>query len=150
MNNTSAPAVRYRVRRSWAAMITGITAVSAVAGGVGLATGTVDMGATITARLPWHSTVLAGMALLVVVAVPMAWACFLAAWNRPGQDVAVITAGALLVGWIAVEVAVIREFSWLQAVFAVIGLVVLLTGLLMRRPAEHRPVSRPRARRSGR
>jgi hypothetical protein len=114
------------VRRTWLALLTGLTAVSAAAGAIGLATGTSDPGDAITARLPWHSVVLAGFALLVVVAAPMAVASWLAAREHRAYPVAAAGAGALLVGWIALEIAVIREFSWLQVVFTVVGVAVLV------------------------
>jgi hypothetical protein len=118
-----------RVTRSLLALLTGLTAVSAVAGGVGLASGAVDMGATITQRFPWHSALLAGLALLVVVGAPMALTSMLAFRNQHGQQTAAVVAGALLIGWIVVEIAVVREFNWLQVVFGVDGLVVFLAGL---------------------
>lgn len=113
------------VRRTWLALLTGLTAVSATAGAIGLATGASDPGDVVTARLPWHSVLFAGLALLAVVAVPMAVASFLTARDRDIHPVAAAVAGALLVGWIAVEIAVIREFNWLQVVFALVGIAVL-------------------------
>jgi hypothetical protein len=46
----------------------------------------------------------------------------------PAGVIAMI-AGSLLVGWIVVQLAVIRTFSWLQPVMAAAGVVVLLSGL---------------------
>lgn len=139
MTNKTAPepqvAARDRAERAWLTMITGVTTVAAVAGAVGLATGTVDLGDTVVSRLPWHSEPFAALALAVVVAVPMGAAAFLSGQDRPHQGTVSLAAGALLVGWIGVEAAVIRTFSWLQVVFVVVGLVVLVLG--RRRRARH-------------
>lgn len=53
------------------AALTGIIALSAYAGIVGLVGGTISFDETINARLLYQSLFLAGMALLLVVAVPM-------------------------------------------------------------------------------
>ncbi len=55
------------------------------------------MGATVNDRIPLHSTLFGGLALVLVVAVHMA--------------VAADLAGALLIGWIAIQVLIIRTFS---------------------------------------
>ncbi len=54
---------------------------------------------------------------------------------RPGA--AEIAAGALLVGWIVVEIAFIRELSFLQPCFALVGVVFVVIGRRLRTP---RPV----------
>jgi hypothetical protein len=113
-----------RATRVSLASLTGLTAVSAVAGAVGLTTGTSNPGAMV-ARLPFHSVVFAGVALAVVVAGPMATASWLAARTRRGYPMAGMVAGLLLIGWLVVEIVVIREFSWLQVVFVAVGVAVL-------------------------
>lgn len=127
-------------RRTWLALLTGLTAVAGAAGAVGLATGSSDPGAVVLTRLPFHSTVFAGVALAVVVAVPMALASYLTATARPGGLLAGATAGLLLLGWLAVEIAVIREFSWLQIGFAGVGLAVLSLAVPLLRAGK--PVAR--------
>ena len=117
-----------RAARTWLIMISGWTAVLATGGAVGLATGTM-LDPVSTARLPWHSAGTAATALLVVVAAPMAIVAVLAQRRHPAYRTAAVVAGCLLIAWIAVEIAFIRELSWLQAVFAVVGIVVLLLGL---------------------
>jgi hypothetical protein len=109
--------------------------LAAVAGAIGLAGGGIDPGPEITSRIPAASPVLAGVALGVVVAVPMG-ATAVAGWRRsPWTADLAILAGGALVGWIAVEVAVIRSFSWLQPACAAYGAVVLALGLRLRRAA---------------
>jgi len=119
----TAPSRADLVARCWLAPLAGLTAVSAMAGAVGLATGAVDLGADAADRLPRRSLPFAAVALAVVVGLPMAVAAFLAGRGHPGRGIAAVLAGVLLVGWILVEVAIIRELSWLQVLFAAVGLV---------------------------
>ncbi|HUY29972.1 MAG TPA: hypothetical protein VMV02_03130 [Acidimicrobiales bacterium] len=106
----------------------GLIAVGGIAGSVGLAANSLDLGAEINGRLPFDSPVFAGGALFVIVGVPMTVAAR-AAWlgHERHADLA-MGAGALLTGWIVVEVAVIRSFSWLQPVFFAAGLAVFYAG----------------------
>ena len=110
------------------AVVAGVMAVAGAAGAVGLWGGGIDFGDEITARLPWGSTVLAGTALFLVVAVPMGLAA-VAAWRgHPRAPELMVAAGLLLVAWILVEVAFIRSFAWLQPICAAWGLAVALLG----------------------
>ena len=60
-----------KIIRVTAAAVTGLIALSAYAGTVGLLGGGISFGDTIDARLPFDSLILAGLALLAIVAVPM-------------------------------------------------------------------------------
>ena len=95
-----------------------VLAAGAVAGSIGLVTGSLDMGRSITSRFPFGSAVVAGTALLAVVGVPMTVASVDAA----------LVAGLLLMGWIVVEVVVIRTFSWLQPACFTAGAVIAIAG----------------------
>lgn len=110
------------------ASLTGLIAVSAYAGAVALATGMTGLGTVVEERLPFGSPVFAGVALALIVAVPMTVATRQAAIGGPRTTNAAITAGVLLVGWIVIELAVIRTFSWLQPTLAAAGAGVLLPG----------------------
>jgi hypothetical protein len=119
------------------AALAGLMAVAAYAGVVGLMTGVLDMGTLLNGRLPLGSPVLGGLALLLIVALPMTVAA-VAAWRGlPWADAGVVVAGLALVGWIVVEVAFIRTFSWMQPVCAVYG--ALLAGLGWWSAAHDRP-----------
>ncbi|GAA0247455.1 hypothetical protein GCM10010492_53910 [Saccharothrix mutabilis subsp. mutabilis] len=124
MSTTTSP----RTRRALAAG-SGFVALNAFAGGVALATGVIDLGPVVTDRLPSHSPVLAGLALVLVVGAPMAVAARRAATGHPRWAGTAVFAGACLVAWIAVQLVVIRTFSWLQPVMAAAGVAVLLAGL---------------------
>ena len=115
------------------AVVCGVMFLAAVAGVIGLAGGGIDFGPAITARLPWHSPVLAAVALGLVVAVPMEAAAVLG-WRRSKRTGgAAILAGLALIGWIVVETAVIRTVSWLQPACLAYGGLVLALGVLLRR-----------------
>jgi hypothetical protein len=111
------------------AFVAGLVAVQAYGGAVGLGAGLVDFGPEITARLPFGSALVAAVALVVIVAVPMTVAAWYLSTGNPRAHRAAIAAGALLVSWIVVQVAVIQSFSWLQPVMAVAGLLVFVSGL---------------------
>jgi hypothetical protein len=62
--------------------------------------------------------VFAGIALVCVVAVPATVVAVLAWRGHPRDHDAAALAGVLLMGWIVVEVAAVRQFSALQVVTA--------------------------------
>lgn len=124
-------------RRSWLAVTAGLMAASALAGAAGLIAGFIDLGGRLNDRLPFGSPVFAGLALSVVVGLPF----FLVAsyaWNgdrRSGE--AALVAGSLLVLWIVVELAFIREVTFLHPLCAVIGAAFAIVGSTTRGGAEH-------------
>jgi hypothetical protein len=127
------------------ALLAGFVAVNALAGSALVAAGVVDFGNTVTARLPFHSTAFAAIALALVVGLPMAVVTVLAATGHPRAAEAAMIAGALLVGWIGVQLAVIRTFSLLQPVMLIVGTAVFLTGVAVRSRGRAAP-SGPRRR----
>ncbi len=91
--------------------------------------GSIDLGPTINARLPFKSPAFAGAALTGVVALPMAAGMTLS-WRAAQRTDSVATAaGLLLMGWIVVELAVIRSFSWLHPTYFIIGGAIAAAGL---------------------
>jgi hypothetical protein len=111
----------------------GVMCVAGLAGVVGLAGGSLDLGPAITARIPAGSPVLGAVALGLVVALPMG-AAAVAGWRRSRWTATLAAvAGTALIAWIAVEIAFIRTFSWLQPVCAVYGAGVLVLAVLLRR-----------------
>jgi hypothetical protein len=125
---TSAASPTNPQRRRGLALTEGLTAASAIAGAVGLANRSIDLGATITRRLPFESPVFGGVALVVVVALPMA-AGSLLSWRggRRANPVAV-GAGVALMGWIVVELAFIRSISWLHPTLFLVGAAIAFAG----------------------
>ena len=102
-------------------MYTGSLAVSAYFGSLGMATGLLPLDQEMSSRLPLRSPVLGGLALAVVVALPATWAAVLSARRHPRSRDVTALAGVALVGWIVVEIAVVRMFSPLQPICAAVG-----------------------------
>jgi hypothetical protein len=112
--------------------------VGAVYGGVMLIRGSWDLPVADLDPLPLSSWVLPGVALLATVAAPMALAAVLVGRHRPAAAGASVAAGAVLVGWILFQLAVIGPQMALQAVMLVLGAVVAGLGLLLRRQERAR------------
>jgi dienelactone hydrolase len=125
-------------RRPWLAGFAAFNAFAAWAGAVGLITGGTDFGESINDRLPFDSLVLAGLALVAIVGVPLtalAWS----AWKGGSRtcDLALV-AGLALIVWIIGQVAVIRAFSLFQPVYLAVGTSFVI--------ASHRVALGPRRR----
>lgn len=105
-----------------------LTGLLAFAGAIGVVGGGADFGKQVEERLPWESPVLAGIALALVVGVPTTLAAFTLWRSMPQAAVTTLIAGLMLVAWIAVQIAVIREFNPLQVIFGLLGLLLLATG----------------------
>lgn len=108
-------------RRPWLAVYAACNAVAAWAGAFGLFTGGIDLGDTVNDRLPLESPVLAGVALIAVVGIPLTVLAWSAWTGGPRTDDLALVAGVLLIGWIVGQVAVIRAFSPFQPAFLAVG-----------------------------
>jgi hypothetical protein len=115
-------------RRPGLAVFAAINAFAAWAGAVGLVSGAIGLGARLDDRLPFGSPVLGGVALAVVVALPLSVLAWRAWCGDPRSGRTAITAGALLVGWIVVQVAFLRELSWFHPTYVLIGVLFVLAG----------------------
>jgi hypothetical protein len=106
-----------------------LVALTAWAGAVALMAGAVSLGFDLNRRLPWHSPVLGGVALMIVVAVPMSVLAVLAWRNDRRTRIVGVVSGVLLVGWILVEYAFLRELSFFHPLYVAVGLAVLVSSL---------------------
>ncbi len=104
------------------------TALSAWAGAVGLASSALTLGRGLDGRLPFDSVVFGGAALALVVAVPFTAVAALAWRDDRRTGSAASVAGVLLMGWIVVELAFIREASFFHPVFFLVGLLFVIAG----------------------
>ena len=105
-----------------------LMSATAMAGVVGLVGHGIDLGPTISRRLPLHSQALGGVALAAFVAVPMG-ATAVAGWrDSPRTGALAVLAGTALASWIVGQVAIIRTFSWMQPVCFGYGLAVASAG----------------------
>lgn len=122
-------------RRHWGLIgLEALIALAAVYGGVGLlATNAIGMPDDWLAGTPFGSWALPGVLLLVVVAAPMAVAATLELRSSAWAAVASVTAGAAQVGWIAGELLIMQRYNVLQPVMMLLGLLVVLLALVVRR-----------------
>ena len=122
---------RTKIIRMTSGVVTAVIALSAYGGVFGLMSGGISFGDVIDARLPFGSLVLAGVALLIIVAIPMTVASIAAIRATRHSADLVFGAGLLLVAWIAVELAFIKAYSWFHPTYLVAAIVVLGLGWLM-------------------
>jgi hypothetical protein len=116
-------------------------AAAAWAGAAGLASGALTLGDELDGRLPFASPVLAGVALAMVVALPLS-GLGLMAWRGAREvDRASELVGLALIGWIAVQLAFLRSFSWFQPAYVVIGGLFITRGRWHRRPSPPTPAA---------
>lgn len=94
--------------------------------------GFLDPGPTVTGRLPMHSPILGGIALTAIVAVPCTVLAWLAARADQREGPVAIAAGVLLVGWILVELAFIRELSFFHPAYVGFGVLQIWFGVRTR------------------
>ncbi|MFN0092138.1 MAG: alpha/beta fold hydrolase [Acidimicrobiales bacterium] len=115
------PTLRASARRPWLAGFAAFNAFGAWAGAIGLVTGGMDFGASINDRLPFDSLVLAGLALGIIVGIPLTVLAWSAGTGGPRTDDLALTVGLTLIVWIVVQVAVIRAFSLFQPAYLAVG-----------------------------
>jgi hypothetical protein len=104
-------------------VMTGFAAISAIGGGIGLILFN-GMGIPLAylRSTPFTSYVVPGLILVLVVG-GSAFAALLALLLRNRwASLLAFAAGAVMTGWIIVEVLLIHQFSWLQLVYLVTGL----------------------------
>ncbi|GAB4585640.1 hypothetical protein [Nocardia sp. IFM 10818] len=119
-------------RESVLVLLSGFVAIWALAGALGLVTGVIDLGPTISDRLPFDSPVFGGIALAVVVGLPMTLTAVFAARADARTPELAMLSGGMLICWIIVQVYTIRVFVWLQPVCVALGLAVLALGMTVR------------------
>jgi hypothetical protein len=99
---------------------------SAVLGGIGLVRDGMGLPAEWLAVTPFTTWTWPGIFLLAGVAAPMLTAAALELARVHTAGSVSVVAGAALVVWIAVQVAVLQQFSVLQPVMAGAGIAVVL------------------------
>ena len=118
-------------------ILAGLVCVATAVCAVLLVRGHVDLSPSDTARLFGESTRSAGLALALVVVLPMAVAA-IAGWrNSPRTGELAALAGAALIGAGLVQIQVIRLLFWLPLAGVVCGVAFVVLGLLVLRPSNH-------------
>ncbi|MFD6397439.1 hypothetical protein [Nocardia sp. NPDC060249] len=126
-------------RRSALCLVSGILAIWAFAGSLALITGILSPGPAAESRLPWQSPLLAGVVLAVVVGLPMAVVALTAGRDDTRTSQTSMVAACALIGWILLQLLIVREFSWLQPVCVVAAVAVAALGAP---PLTHRSALR--------
>jgi hypothetical protein len=111
-------------RRPGLALFAAINALAAWGGAIGLITGTLGLGG-IEERLPFESTVLAGIALAVVVACPLTVLAWSAWTGSHATGTVALVAGVMVIGWIVVQIAILRTFSPFQPAYLIVGAILI-------------------------
>ena len=124
-------------RRPALAAGSGLVAFGAFGGGVSLMVGWIDIGDSLSERLPFSSPVFGGLALMLIVGLPFSMVCRRAWVGDRRAGVTAFVAGVLLVGWIIVQLAFIRSVSFLHPMFLVIGVCFTMIGFRSRQAADH-------------
>jgi hypothetical protein len=115
-----------------------LVAISAYGGTLGLATGALSLGETLNDRLPFHSPVIGGLALGVIVGIPFT---VLAVWawrGDPRTGTGSLVIGLVLVGWLLVELGFIRELSFFHPLYGLIGVAFVIAGWTIRSKGDLR------------
>ena len=101
-------------------------AVSAIGGGITLATGTLPVPKALLRHTPFDSFIIPGLFLGVVIGgSAIAGALALMSHARRSQLIST-AAGVVMVGWIAGETILIQGFSGLQGLYMLTGLLVVV------------------------
>jgi len=124
---TIAPTRTRRAWQAWAlAAVELFVAYQAASGGVGLMTNTWQLSAEMLARTPFETWAGPGWLLICLVAVPHLLAAIppvlLPGRPRLGILAGYLAGGSLMV-WIAMQLALLQMYFFLQPVVAVIGLI---------------------------
>ncbi len=128
----------FRPNRIARAAYAGLIALSAYFGSIAMISGLLPVGPSLAERLPFHSPVFGGIALALIVGLPTSLVAVLSWRRHPRTPDATALAGLMLVGWIAAELAITREFSALQVVYAAAGagLIALGNAAILRQVAD--------------
>jgi len=118
-------------RRPVLAVVAGVNAVAAWGGAAGLIVGFLSLTDRINERLPFASPVVGGLALALVVALPLTVLTVRAATGHPRTGETAVVVGLLLIGWILVQVLFLRELSFFHPFYLLVGSGLVVAG---RRP----------------
>lgn len=135
------PTLSVSTRRPWLAGLAALNALAAWAGAIGLVTGGTDFGESINDRLPFDSLVLAGLALGIIVGIPLTVLAWSAWTGGPRTNDVALVVGLMLIGWIVVQVAVIQAFSVFQPAYLAIGIFFMAASRRVRLPPRRHGVN---------
>jgi hypothetical protein len=85
---------------------------------------------------PFHSYLLPGIILFFAIGVLSCWVLLLTIKRAPGYGHWVALQGCILIGWIVVEVLMLRLLMWAHWLYAACGLVLLISGMKLLRKSH--------------
>jgi hypothetical protein len=106
-----------------------LNTIAALGGAWGLINGVIDLGPDVVERLPLESPVLAGLALGMLVGLPNLALAGLATVRHPRTAAGSVAVGIAMIVWIAVQLAIIREFSFFHPTYVVVGAAMIAAGV---------------------
>jgi hypothetical protein len=98
-----------------------INAVTAIGGGIALATGILKMPLVILVHTPFKTFVIPALILACIVGGSSLWALILVIIHGNGSKIIAACAGGIMAGWILAEIVLIRGFSWLHGLYLITG-----------------------------
>lgn len=119
-------------RRWFAIILAGFAALSAIGGGIEMVvwpTGNAYLPIELLAPTVFDSFLVPGLVLALVVGGSCLVAAVLEVRRAHAALDGTMLAGAILAGWIAVEMAMLREVHWLHAIYGGIGACLLALGI---------------------
>jgi CHASE2 domain-containing sensor protein len=102
-----------------------LNALCAVAGGVSLVAGIIEMPAEWLIETPFETYVVPGLVLAAVVGGSSLGAAIALQREMRRAPEYAVWAGGILVGWILSEALILLQFQWLQAIFGLLGLAIV-------------------------
>lgn len=116
------------------AVVLALVTANAIYGWLGLMANGFGMPDEWLEKMPGHSWDFGAWALLLTVAVPQVVALVLVLRRHAWAGVVAFLAGAALIAWIVVQLAVLQRFFFLQPVIAGLGGLEMLLAWLWTRP----------------
>lgn len=126
MTDSPSPEAALARRRPWLAAFAAINAIAAWGGAIALVSGATDFGQAIDTRFPFENARLAGVALAIIVGLPLT-ALATSAWrSSPRTDLLALATGSMLIGWILGQLIVIAAFSVFQPLYLGVGIALIV------------------------
>ena len=86
---------------------------------------------------PFHSYLIPGVILFSAIGLLSCWGLWLTLQRQPGHGWWVALQGCVLLGWLIVEAVMLRMVMWAQVFYAMVALVLLLSGMMLaRKPSD--------------
>jgi hypothetical protein len=127
-----------RPLRTLAILLLFFNAVSAIGGGAGMITDpsgiNMEMPINFLENTPFDSFLVPGIILLMANGVLSLFFAFLVIFKVRGYPWLVLIQGCILLGWLSVQLVMIRSYAWfLHTLYFAVAVGLALTGILMLR-----------------